>query len=120
LRDKEPILVESASGRLRIATGAPATGRTIDTFINELFVFQETYNYIQKEDSGFYEFFKEQYDPSFEGKHLKELDDYCPANTNITMTIVYLACLIGLLSRPDIDHAAISARRESLRSRPNP
>ena len=72
LRGEEPILVESAFGRLRIAADKAAVGRTISTIIDEPFVFQAAYNFIQNEDEGFYKHFREQYrdlqDPQSEGK----------------------------------------------------
>ncbi|KAG0195159.1 hypothetical protein BGX28_002117, partial [Mortierella sp. GBA30] len=72
LRGEEPILVESAFGRLRIAADNAAAGKTIDTIIDEPFVFQAAYNFIKNEDEGFYNHFTEQYrdlqDPQSEGK----------------------------------------------------
>ncbi|KAK3838749.1 MAG: hypothetical protein JOS17DRAFT_813362 [Linnemannia elongata] len=71
LRGEEPILVESAFGRLRIAADKAAAGKTIDTIIDEPFVFQAAYNFIKNEDEGFYNHFTEQYrdlqDPQSEG-----------------------------------------------------
>ncbi|KAF9290335.1 hypothetical protein BGZ74_000534 [Mortierella antarctica] len=73
-----PILIESAFGRLRIAAEKAAiekttsTGKSSSTIVDEPFVFQASYNYIQKEDKGLYKHFKEQYrdlqDPQSEGK----------------------------------------------------
>ncbi|KAF9970028.1 hypothetical protein BGZ75_002485, partial [Mortierella antarctica] len=72
LRGEEPILVESAFGRLRIAADKAAAWKTIDTIIDEPFVFQAAYNFIKNEDVGFYKHFTEQYrdlqDPQSEGK----------------------------------------------------
>ncbi|KAF9115632.1 hypothetical protein BGX30_006215 [Mortierella sp. GBA39] len=72
LRGEEPILVESAFGRLRIAADKAAAGKAISTIIDEPFVFQAAYNFIKNEDEGFYKHFKEQYrdllDPQSEGK----------------------------------------------------
>lgn len=72
LRGEEPILVESAFGRLRIAADRAAAGKATDTTIDEPFVFQATYNFIKNEDKGFYKHFREQYrdlqDPQSEGK----------------------------------------------------
>jgi hypothetical protein len=72
LRGEEPILVESAFGRLRIAADKSAAGKTISTIIDEPFVFQAAYNFIKNEDEGFYKHFREQYrdlqDPQSEGK----------------------------------------------------
>ncbi|KAG0253673.1 hypothetical protein BGZ95_006248 [Linnemannia exigua] len=72
LRGEEPILVESAFGRLRIAADKAAVGKTISTIIDEPFVFQAAYNFIKDEDEGFYKHFREQYrdlqDPQSEGK----------------------------------------------------
>ncbi|KAF9920728.1 hypothetical protein BGZ67_001019, partial [Mortierella alpina] len=50
LRGEEPILVESAFGRLRIAADKAAAWKTIDTIIDEPFVFQAAYNFIKNED----------------------------------------------------------------------
>ncbi|KAG0325114.1 hypothetical protein BG000_001919 [Podila horticola] len=45
--------------------------KTISTIIDEPFVFQAAHNFIQKEDEGFYQHFREQYrdlqDPQSEG-----------------------------------------------------
>ena len=72
LRGEEPILVESAFGRLRIAADKAVVGEKISTMIDEPFVFRASYNFIQKEDEGFYKHFREQYrdllDPQAEGK----------------------------------------------------
>ncbi|KAF9176748.1 hypothetical protein BGZ51_009713, partial [Haplosporangium sp. Z 767] len=72
LRGEEPILVESAFGRLRIAADKAVSGKTICTIIDEPFVFQAAYNFIKNEDEGFYKHFREQYrtlqDPQSEGK----------------------------------------------------
>ncbi|KAG0010957.1 hypothetical protein BGZ82_003210 [Podila clonocystis] len=72
LQGEEPILVESAFGRLRIAADKAAAGKTISTIIDEPFVFQAAYNFIKNEDEGFYKHFREQYrdlqDPQSEGK----------------------------------------------------
>ncbi|KAK3827173.1 MAG: hypothetical protein JOS17DRAFT_749111 [Linnemannia elongata] len=72
LRGEEPILVESAFGRLRITADKAAAGKTISTIIDEPFVFQAAYNFIKNEDKGFYKHFREQYrdlqDPQSEGK----------------------------------------------------
>ncbi|KAG0286395.1 hypothetical protein BGZ97_007453 [Linnemannia gamsii] len=72
LQGEEPILVESAFGRLRIAADKAAAGKSIDTIIDEPFVFQAAYNFIKNEDEGFYNHFMEQYqdlqDPQSEGK----------------------------------------------------
>ncbi|KAF9078916.1 hypothetical protein BGX23_005794 [Mortierella sp. AD031] len=72
LRGEEPILVESGFGRLRIAADKAAAGKTIDTTIDEPFVFQAAYNFIKNEDERFYNHFTEQYrdlqDPQSEGK----------------------------------------------------
>ncbi|KAG0010264.1 hypothetical protein BGZ81_002867 [Podila clonocystis] len=72
LRGEEPIVVESAFGRLRIAADKAAVGKTTSTFIDEPFVFQAAYNFIKNEDEGFYQHFKEQYrdlqDSQAEGK----------------------------------------------------
>ncbi|KAF9132896.1 hypothetical protein BGW39_011082 [Mortierella sp. 14UC] len=69
---EEPILVESAFGRLRIAADKAAAGKTISTIVDEPFVFQAAYNFIKNEDEGFYKHFREQYrdvqDPQSEGK----------------------------------------------------
>ncbi|KAF8929062.1 hypothetical protein BGZ58_009184 [Dissophora ornata] len=51
-------------------------------------------------------------------RHVEELDDSCPADTYISMTIAYPARLTDLLRRTDIDLVAIAARRESLHLRP--
>ncbi|KAG0287951.1 hypothetical protein BGZ97_006945, partial [Linnemannia gamsii] len=68
----EPILVESAFGRLRVAADKAAAWKTISTIIDEPFVFQAAYNFIQNADEGFYKHFKEQYrdlqDPQSEEK----------------------------------------------------
>jgi len=61
-RGEEPILVESAFGRLRIAADKAAAGKTISTIIDEPFVFQAAYNFIQNEDEGFYTNFRKQYE----------------------------------------------------------
>ncbi|KAF8919690.1 hypothetical protein BGZ58_004622, partial [Dissophora ornata] len=72
LRGEEPILVESAFGRLRIAADKAAIGKRVSTIIDEPFVFQAAYNFIKNEDEGFYKHFREQYrdlqDPQSEGK----------------------------------------------------
>ncbi|KAF9312447.1 hypothetical protein BG003_006268 [Podila horticola] len=72
LRGEEPILVESAFGRLRIVADKAAAGKTISTIIDEPFVFQAAYNFIKNVDEGFYKHFREQYrdlqDPQSEGK----------------------------------------------------
>ncbi|KAI8344986.1 hypothetical protein B0O80DRAFT_492022 [Mortierella sp. GBAus27b] len=58
LPGEEPILVESAFGRIREAADkAAATETTID----EPFVFRAAYNFIRNEEKGFYEMFKKQY-----------------------------------------------------------
>ncbi|KAG0208429.1 hypothetical protein BGX31_002333, partial [Mortierella sp. GBA43] len=69
LPGEEPILVESAFGRIREAADkAAATETTID----EPFVFRAAYNFIRNEEKGFYEMFKKQYrnsqDEQFAGK----------------------------------------------------
>ncbi|KAG0009092.1 hypothetical protein BGZ81_003644, partial [Podila clonocystis] len=72
LQGEEPILVESAFARLRISADHAATEKTVKTIIDEPFVFQAAYNFIQEEDEGFYNYFREQYrdlqDPPSEGK----------------------------------------------------
>ncbi|KAF9404473.1 hypothetical protein BGZ76_006958, partial [Entomortierella beljakovae] len=72
LQGEEPIMVESAFARLRVTADQAAIGRTVDTVIDEPFVFRAAYNFIKEEDKGFYNFFREQYrdlqDPSPEGK----------------------------------------------------
>ncbi|KAF9317742.1 hypothetical protein BG006_003311, partial [Podila minutissima] len=72
LRGEEPVLVESAFGRLRLAADKAAAGKTISMTIDEPFVFQATYNFITNEDEGFYKHFRELYrdlqDPQSEGK----------------------------------------------------
>ncbi|KAF8920976.1 hypothetical protein BGZ58_004166, partial [Dissophora ornata] len=59
LQGEEPILVESAFARLRISADQAATEKTVKTIIDEPFVFQAAYNLIQKEDEGFYNYFRE-------------------------------------------------------------
>ncbi|KAG0044704.1 hypothetical protein BGZ83_010081 [Gryganskiella cystojenkinii] len=72
LQGEEPIMVESAFARLRVNADQAVIGRTVDTVIDEPFVFRAAYNFIQREDEGFYSFFREQYrdlqDPSPEEK----------------------------------------------------
>ncbi|KAG0369043.1 hypothetical protein BGX24_002566, partial [Mortierella sp. AD032] len=72
LQGEEPILVESAFGRLRIAADKAAAGKTTSTIIDEPFVFHAAYNFIKNEDEGFYKHFRELYrdlqDPQSEGK----------------------------------------------------
>ncbi|KAF9282211.1 hypothetical protein BGZ74_002189, partial [Mortierella antarctica] len=60
LRGEEPILIESAFGRLRIAADKAAAGKTISMIIDESFVFPAAYNFIKNEDEGFYKHFQEQ------------------------------------------------------------
>ncbi|KAG9070381.1 hypothetical protein KI688_009718 [Linnemannia hyalina] len=51
-------------------------------------------------------------------KHVKDLDEYCPANVYVSMIIAYPANVIdSMRPRPDIDFEAIAARRASLRPR---
>ncbi|KAG9067167.1 hypothetical protein KI688_011948 [Linnemannia hyalina] len=61
MRGEEPILVESALGRLCITYGKAAAGKMISTVIDEPFVFQAAYNFIWEEDDEFYKHFTEQY-----------------------------------------------------------
>ncbi|KAF8931617.1 hypothetical protein BGZ47_011751 [Haplosporangium gracile] len=72
LERNEPILVESAFGRLRITADKPAWEKTTSTIVDEPFVFQGAYNFIKNEDKEFYKHFSEQYrdlqDPQFEGE----------------------------------------------------
>ncbi|KAG0220928.1 hypothetical protein BGW42_008533, partial [Actinomortierella wolfii] len=72
LQGEEPILVESAFARLRISADQAAAKKTVKTVIDEPFVFQAAYNFVEKEDEGFYNYFREQYrglqDPPSEGK----------------------------------------------------
>ncbi|KAF8923164.1 hypothetical protein BGZ58_003286 [Dissophora ornata] len=72
LPGEEPILVESAFSRLRIASDRAVVVETVSTVIDEPFVFQAAYNYTQNADKGFYEHFREQYrglhDPQSEGE----------------------------------------------------
>ncbi|KAF9131526.1 hypothetical protein BGW39_001702 [Mortierella sp. 14UC] len=72
LQGEEPMLVESAFGRLRITADMAAAGKTTSTIIDEPFVFRAAYNFIKNEEEGFYKLFREQYrdlqDPQFEGK----------------------------------------------------
>ncbi|KAF9344976.1 hypothetical protein BGX34_005164, partial [Mortierella sp. NVP85] len=69
LRGEEPIVVESAFGRIRKAADKAAV---TETTIDEPFVFKAAYNFIKNEDEGFYKHFREQYrdllDPPSEGK----------------------------------------------------
>ncbi|KAF9151259.1 hypothetical protein BGX20_005461, partial [Mortierella sp. AD010] len=71
LKGEEPIMVESAFARLRVATDQAAIGGTVETVIDEPFVFRAAYNFIKNEDNGFYNLFREQYrslqEPSPEG-----------------------------------------------------
>ncbi|KAF9316612.1 hypothetical protein BGZ91_005521 [Linnemannia elongata] len=72
LRREEPILVESSFGHLRIAADKAASGKTIDTVIDEPFAFQAAYNFLKNEDEWFCNLFTEQYidlqDPQSERK----------------------------------------------------
>ncbi|KAF9402540.1 hypothetical protein BGZ94_004878, partial [Podila epigama] len=72
LQGEEPILVESAFGRLRIAADKAAAGKMTSTIVDEPFVFQAAYNFIKNEEEGFYELFRDLYrdlqDPQSEGK----------------------------------------------------
>ncbi|KAI1297001.1 hypothetical protein EDD11_007314 [Mortierella claussenii] len=72
LREEEPIVIESAFGRLHIAADKAATEETISAVIDEPFVFQTAYNFIKTKDEGFYKLFRNQYrglqDPQSEGK----------------------------------------------------
>ena len=61
MREEGPILVESAFGRFHIAADKAATRKTLSAIIDEPFVFQAAYNFIQNEDEGFYKHFREQY-----------------------------------------------------------
>ncbi|KAG0332645.1 hypothetical protein BG004_001163 [Podila humilis] len=61
LRREEPILVESSCARLRIVDNKDRLWKSIDTIIDEPFVFQAFYNFIKNEDKGFYKRFREQY-----------------------------------------------------------
>ncbi|KAF9111603.1 hypothetical protein BGX30_007556, partial [Mortierella sp. GBA39] len=50
-------------------------------------------------------------------EHVKDFDEYCPANVYVSMIIAYPANVIdSMRPRPDIDFEAIAARRASLRS----
>ncbi|KAF9544382.1 hypothetical protein EC957_012183 [Mortierella hygrophila] len=62
MRGEEPILVESALGRLCITGGKAAAGKTISTVIDEPFVFQAACDFIRKEDDEFYKHLTEQYE----------------------------------------------------------
>ncbi|KAG0076743.1 hypothetical protein BGZ90_008266 [Linnemannia elongata] len=72
LRGEEPILVESSFGHFRIAADKAASGKTIDTVIDEPFAFQAAYNFLKNEDEWFCNHFTEQYidlqDPQSESK----------------------------------------------------
>ncbi|KAF9540714.1 hypothetical protein EC957_003862 [Mortierella hygrophila] len=52
-------------------------------------------------------------------EHVKDFEEYCPANVYVSVIIAYPAKMIdSMRPRPDIDFEAITARRAFLRPRP--